>query len=279
VNEDVPSQSSPGARIEPKSVAKVVTRTFSPSYETSIGLQNGARIDPVPAPWGENHATTVFMSNWWRDNFVTPASCITYDKAESLRTGKIYIPRDKPYRLVMNFEDSRDSWAAWPFEEMERYRDEIKKAYPHLTISAYVAQAYNLLSDSSKFAVSRIEMLRKFASKFDEISPSLYYHETDDVTVDWSKAPGEAVLSMLPQWRVMRVWERSIAPGKPLSPCVWWFVTHRGYKIVTRDQFWKLQVGAARSSPQAKSVILWGNVASLGEQRIFDAGARPVISG
>lgn len=275
MNEDSPQQSGPAKPLSPVSVSKVAsTRPWS--YDTSIGLQNGAKIDPIPAPWGFNHAATTFVSNWWRDNFTDPVSCFTHDRAESLRTGKVYIPRDQKYRVVLNFEDARDSWASWPFEEMERYRAAIKDRFPYLTLSAYVAQGYNLLSDSSRAAISRIDMLRKFSEPFDEITPSLYFHEGDDLPVNWSKVRDQD-LSACPQYRLMRVWERSIAPGKPLSPAVWWFVSHKGYKAVTRDQFWKLQVGAALSSAKLSSVILWGNVRDTAEQRIFDAAARPVI--
>lgn len=277
MNEDTPQPSGPSAPVSPVS-AKKIPPIRPRSYETSIGLQNGARIDPIPSPWGLNHATTTFLSNWWRDNFTDPVSCFTHDRAESLRTGKVYIPGDQKYRVVLNFEDGRDSWATWPFEEMERYRAAIKERFPLLTVSAYVAQGYNLLSDSSRAAISRIEMLRKFSAPFDEITPSLYFHDGDDAPVDWAKVRDQD-LSACPQYRLMRVWERSIAPGKALSPAVWWFVSHKGYKTVTRDQFWKLMVGAAISSAKVSSIILWGNVRDTAEQRIFDAAARPIIVG
>lgn len=247
-------------------------------YATAIVNRSGGVLARLPAPWGVNFQTTRFLTNWHRATFPSFKECLTYDATEAARTGKILIPNIGPYRIVIDFEDDKDSWAEWPFREMERCRVEIKAAYPHLTISAYVPQAYLILGENSPLMPARIEMLRTFAIPFDEISPCLYYHEEDDATPTVTVPGAEPRPSLYKQHRTMAAWAKYLAPGKPLSPCVWWFVEHKGYQLCTHDQFWKVQVAGALSVPNTRAIILWGDLANSAELRIFDGGARAVVA-
>lgn len=223
-----------------------------------------------------NQLTTAFLSNWHRASFPSFKECLTYDQAIAARTGKILIPTTGPYRIVIDFEDDKDSWAEWQFREMERCRSEIKAAYPHLTVSAYVPQGYLMLDENSPLMPARADMLTEFAKPFDEISPCLYFHDGDDLTP--VTASPKAQPRPYKQFRTMAAWAKYLATGKPLSPCVWWFVEHNGYQLCTHDQFWKVQVAGALSVPNTRAVILWGDLASPAEMRIFDAGARPILA-
>lgn len=253
-------------------------------YATAIVNRSGGVLARLPAPWGVNHLTTAFLTNWHRKTFSPGvvaskfADCLTYDPMIALGTGRILIPKDKPYRIVIDFEDATDSWADWPFVEMEWCRAQLKAAYPHLTISAYVPQAYLIIGENSPLMPARIEMLRKFAIPFDEISPCLYYHDGDDSTPTVTTPGAEPRPSLYKQSRTMAAWAKYLAPGKPLSPCVWWFVEHKGYTLCNHDQFWRVQVAGALSVPNTKAIILWGDLANGSELRIFDAGARPVLT-
>lgn len=256
-------------------------------YAVAIVNRSGGVLGRLPAPWGINHLTTAFLSNWHRATFPSFKECLTFSTQEAASTGKILIPRGGSYRIVIDFEDSKDSWAEWPFREMERCRAELKAVpeYARLTISAYVPQAYLILGENSPLMPARIEMLRSFAAPFDEISPCLYYHEEDDLTPTVTVPGSEPRPSLYKQHRTMAAWAKYLAPGKPLSPCVWWFVEHKGYQLCTRDQFWKVQVAGALSVPNTRAVILWGDLApkqpgetESQELRIFDAGARPILA-
>jgi len=249
----------------------------SVEYATAISNRSGGFLGHPPAPWGANHQTTAFMTNWHRAVFPSFAEALTIDPFVAVSKRKILIPAQGPYRIVVHFHEERDEWAGWPFREMKLARDEIRAAYPHLTLSAYVDQAYLIHGENSPLMPSRIAMLEEFAKGWDEISPSLYYHEDDDFTPSTAMPGRVPSPSMYKQHRTMEAWSKYIAPGKPLSPCVGWFVEGRGYRLCTKDQFWKVQVAGALSVPSTRAVILRGSIDIKSEIRIFDAGARPIV--
>jgi len=251
-----------------------------PTFETSVicrrapGDKSTPTVDPMPRPWGVNRATTAFLSGWWDVTFTDPADCLTTDPADSARSGRILVPKDAPYRVVLNFEHRTNPWDPAQFARMELYREKIKDRYPHLIVSAYVYQGRTLLDESAGVAVRHSDMLRRFAEPFDEISPSLYFGRGDDFGIDPTSARG---ISGSFQHRTMRGWARTLAPGKPLSPCVWWMVKGTGGGLVTREQLWGFQVGAALSVAETRAVLMWGDLNGLAEQRLFDS-ARFVIA-
>lgn len=251
-------------------------------FEGAVGSQVGPVFDqnPLPEPWSRNGATTVFMSNWWRDTFKDPEKSVTTDAAEAKRTCKVLIPPAGPFRIVLDFEDFHDGWADWAFIEMERFRAGIKAKFPHVTISAYLSQGLGISREQVPLAAKHAKKLQDFVAPFDEVTPSLYVNEGDDSLVDWSSEKNiRASLFGTPQFRTMRLWEKNLAPGKRLAPCVWWGVPHKPGRILTRDQFWRVQVGAAISSRATSDAILWGNIANASELATFNAHARQVIAG
>lgn len=252
----------------------------APSFETSVvcrrapGDKTVPTVDPMPKPWGANRATTAFLSGWWDVTFTSPEDCLTVDPADSARSGRILVPKDAPYRIVLNFEHRTSPWDPAQFNRMEFYRAKIKASFPHLIVSAYVYQGRTLLDERSGDAIRHTDMLRRFAEPFDEISPSTYFGRGDDFGIDATSA---RTLSGSFQHRTMRGWSRNLAPGKPLSPCAWWMVKGTGGGLVTREQLWGFQVGAALSVPETRAVLLWGDINGLAEQRLFDS-VRHVIA-
>lgn len=262
--------STPTLRIKPS----------APSFETSVACRRAPgdktvpTVDPMPHPWGANRATTAFLSGWWDMAFTSPEDCLTHDPADSARSGRILVPKDAPYRIVLNFEHRTNPWDHGQFDRMELYRAKIKAKHPNLILSAYVYQGRSLLDERASDANKHADMLKRFAEPFDEITPSLYFGRGDDFGLDPTSARG---ISGSFQHRTMRGWAKSLAPGKPLSPSVWWMVKGTGGGLVTRTQFMGFQVGAALSVAATRAVILWGDVNGLAEQRAFDS-ARSVFS-
>lgn len=247
------------------------------SYETSISTRGGASVDPMPGPWGQNLESTAYLTTWWHQQFTTPASCLTHDRDESLHEGRILVPTESEYRIVLDFEDRENPWAPWQFREMEKYRAELRSKYPNITISARLGQVRSLIGDSGKAAADRVDDLRKFVAPFDEVSPVVKI-ERGDADVKGSVVRSSEIRK-LPQFITMSMWSEVIAGGKPLSPSVSWLVEGSGYRTVTKSQFWRVLVTSAMSSPTTVSVVLRGDVSGADEQRIFDASVRDVVVG
>lgn len=231
----------------------------------------------MPGPWGQNLESTAYLTTWWHQQFTTPESCITHDRDESLHDGKILVPKESEYRIVLDFEDSGDPWAPWQFREMEKYRAAIKSRYPNVTVSTHLRQAGLIIGDADRLSAERADDLRRFVVPFDEVSPSIRIGK-DDADVN-GPAVRASEIRRLPQFLSVSLWSSVLAEGKPLSPSVSWFVEGAGYKPVTRSQFWRVLVTSAMSAPTTVSVLLRGDISGPDEQRIFDAAIRGVVSG
>lgn len=258
-----------GVAIAAPTGAAAIPRTVE--FATSIIARSGAADPVMPRPWGANWATTTVLNDWCRRTFGDPLNCLTHDPHEARATGKTLIAAGAPHRLVLNFE-AADPFDPTPFLDMEKFRAKIAHAFPLVTLSAYLGQAYQLVGETSRDAVKirAVEMIRTHTRPYHEVSPGLYYNPGDDPVGRLSK-----------QHRMMAAWTHSLAPGKPLSPFVWWYVDHTTTPV-THDQFWKVQVAAAMSSPATRAVVLWGDLDGEAPQNrdvtVFEAWKAGVLA-
>ena len=239
-------------------------------FATAI-MVRGAATEPwsgLLGPFGENHATTTVLNNWCAQEFgkKDPLHCLTHDPEEARLTGRTLIAARAPHRLVLNFE-AADPFDPTPFLDMEKFRARIAHAFPLVTLSAYLGQAYQLVGATSTNSVTlkAVDMIRTHTRPYDEISPGIYYNPGDDPVGRLSK-----------QHRMMAAWTHSLAPGKPLSPFVWWYVDHTT-TLVDVNQFWGVQVAAAMSSLATRAVVLWGDLPGVAEQKVFEEWAGRVL--
>lgn len=267
---------TPATGVRPKPV-----RTLA--LHVAINAQAGAVVPALPAPWGPNLHTTAFMSNWHMNAFASGVDAVTTDPEEATRTGRVLITNEpgRQCRIVMDFEDFRNSWARWPWLKMEEFRRSIKERYPHVLMSVYASQAFFLLRSAGMTHYrDDVVFLMQAVAPFDEVSPPMYVHQGDDAEVDWSAGNATLVaqLRRTAQFRTMRMWADRLASGKPIVPLLWVRLAGSGLRPVSRDQLWKLQLGAAMSIATVRDVVLWDNLANVFEQRLFEREALPLLA-
>lgn len=223
-----------------------------------------------PSPWRSNQQDTVYLANWHLSElkagrFRTPADCLTRDPAVALSTGRALV--HDGMTVVLSFEDGNDSWASWPLLEQERFRRELAILWPTLKVAAWVPQAMNLLdSKDIATAAARTREIREGTLNFDLIAAQMYYHPGDE---------GNGLMSSK-QYRVLRAWEKSLAPGKKLIAVVNPFVEHQGYRICTPEQY-GLQVNAARLVNSVVEINHWGDILNTFELKLFTDAALPLL--